>query len=63
MLIEDAQEVVGVFAPDIFDAEVVDDEDELDGAPDVSPEAWSSGRLVVSCRVEPFAEEIVDELA
>ena len=62
MLIEDAQEVVGMFAPDIFDAEVVDDEDELDGAPHVSPEAWSRGRLVISCRVESFAEEIVGKL-
>ncbi len=56
VLIEDAQEVVGVFASDIFDAKVVDDEDELDRAPYMLPEAWSCVSLVVSCLFEPFVE-------
>ena len=37
VLIEDTQEVVGVFAPDIFDAKVVGYEDKLNRAPNVLP--------------------------
>ena len=59
MLVEDAKEVVGMLAANIFDAKIVDDQDELDGAPNVSPEAWRRGGLMVSRRVEPFAEEVV----
>ena len=45
----------------VLDAEVVDDEDEEDGAPFMSPESGSCGALVVPMRCETFSEEIVRE--
>jgi len=63
MLGEDAEEVVGVLSSDVFDAEVIDDEDKLHGAPGMAPETRSRGSLVVPRRIESFAEEVVGEFA
>ena len=48
-----------MFATDVFDAKIVDDQDELDGAPYVSPEARCGSSLVVPRRSELLAEEVV----
>ena len=47
----------------ILDAEVVHDKDELDGTPCVAPKPWGGGRFVVATGVQPFAKEVVRELA
>ena len=61
MLVEDAEEVVGMFAADVFDAKIVDDQYKLDGAPYVSPKARCGSSLVVPRRSESLAEEVVSE--
>ena len=47
----------------VIDTKVVHYQDELDWAPLVSPKAWRGGRLEIARRVEPFAEQVVRELA
>ena len=44
-------------------AEVVNDENKGDGAPLVSPKAWSCVRLEITEGMEPFSEEVVGEFA
>ncbi len=63
VLIEDAQEVVGVFVSNIFDAKVVNNEDKLDGAPCVAPEARRGGSFVVAKSIEAFLYQVVCQLA
>ena len=59
MLVEDDEEVVGILAPDVFDAKIVDNQEKLDGAPYVLPEARCGSRFVVPCRSESLAEKVV----
>ena len=61
MLVEDAKEVVGMLAADVFDAKIVNDQDKLDGAPYMSPEARCGSRFVVPRHSELLAEEVVGE--
>ena len=61
MLAEDAEEVVGMLVSDVFDAKIVDDQDKLDGAPDVLTEARCGSRFMVLRRSESLAEEVVGE--
>ena len=61
MLVEDAEEVVRMLAADVLDAEIIDDQYELDRVPDVSPEARCGSRFVVPRRSESLAEEVVGE--
>jgi hypothetical protein len=55
--------VIGVCFSFVFNAEVVDDEGELDGAPGVFPEALHEGGLVVAVFRQTFGEKVVGELA
>ena len=59
VLFDDVTKVVGMLDANILDAKVIDDEDEHDGLPFVSPEARGGIELVVSCLVEAFLEEFV----
>ena len=47
MLVEDAEEVVGMLAIDVIDSKIVDDQYKLDGAQYVSPEARCGNSFVV----------------
>ena len=60
-MVEDAEEVVRMLAADVLDAEIIDDQYELDGAPYVSPEARCGSSFVVPCCSELLAEEVVGE--
>ena len=55
--------MVGMLFADILDAEVVDYEDELDGAPSVSPESGRRWSFEVAGGVEAFAEEVVGKFS
>ena len=59
MLLESPSKVVQVGIADVLDCEVVNDEGKHDGAPLVSPEAWSGGCFVVVKFGEAFSEEVV----
>ena len=61
MLVEDAEEVVGMLAADVFDAKIVDDQEKLDGEPYVSPEARCGSRFVLPRLSESLAEEVVGD--
>ena len=63
MFLEDVDEVVGVLLADIFDAEVVDNQHELDRAPGVAPEPGCRRGFMVAGGVEALAQEVVGELA
>ena len=58
---EGVVQVVGVTVANLFDAEMVNDEGEHDGAPLVSPEARIGGALVAASNIEVFLEELVGE--
>ena len=45
----------------VFNAKIVDDEGEYDGAPPVSPEARSGGILLVASDIEAFLWELVND--
>ena len=47
----------------VFDAKVVYDEDEEEGAPGVVPEAGCCGTLLVPVLVEAFGEKVVCKFA
>ena len=59
MIFEDFLEMLEVTVADVFDAKIVNDEDEGDGPPLVAPEPRSCGRLIVAMFGETFAEEVV----
>ena len=59
MLLESPSKVVQVGIADVLDREVVNDEGKHDGAPLVSPEAWSGGCFVVVEFGESVSEEVV----
>ena len=59
MIFEDVLEMLEVTLADVFDARIVNDEDEGNGPPLVAPEPRSCGRLVVAMFGETFAEEVV----
>ena len=50
-------------APDVFDADVVNNEDKHDGASFVAPEARRGGTLVVTLRCQSCSEEVVSQHA
>ena len=59
MLVEDAKDMVGILAADVFDAKTVDDHQKLDRASYVSPEARCGSSFMVPRRSESLAEEVV----
>ena len=48
-----------MLASDVFNAKIIDDQDKLDGAPYVSPEARCGSRFVVPRHSESLVEEVV----
>ena len=58
---EGVAQVVGVTVTNVFNAKIVNNEGEHDGAPLVFPEARSDGTLVVASDVEAFLEELVSK--
>ena len=50
-----------MLAADVLDVKIVDDQYKLDWAPDVTPEARCGSSLVVPCRSESLAEEVIGE--
>lgn len=59
MLIEHGKKMVGMFLADVLHAKIINDQDELDGAPVVAPQARGGLRFVVSRRLQPFPKLIV----
>jgi hypothetical protein len=55
--------VVGMLFPNIFNAEIIDNEGEGDWSPFVAPEAWSVRALMISVGGESFPEEFVGKYA
>jgi hypothetical protein len=52
-------EMLGVFATDVFDSEVVDDQCELNGSGHVFPEAWDQFALIIAVLVQTLFEEFI----
>ena len=59
VLVEDSKEMVSMFAANVFDTEVIDDEHKLDRAPNVAPESGRGSSFMVACSIEAFAEEVI----
>ena len=47
----------------IFNAEVINDKDELNGTPFMAPETRGGGSLIIAGFVQAFAEQVVGKLA
>ncbi len=52
VLPENIKEIVEVFDPHIFNPEIINDKDELDGTPFVAPKSWCG-----DCLVEAFFDK------
>ena len=63
MFLENTEEVLRMMITNIFDTEVIDDEDELNRAPLVTPDTRSGGSLIVVMFIEAFVEEIVGKFS
>ena len=59
VLLENGSEVICMFAPGVFDAEVVHHKGKLDGTLFVAPKAGCGIELVVACLIEAFLQEFV----
>ena len=59
VLLQDLEEMQGVLFPDIFDAEIIDYLDKLDGAPFMAPDTSCCGCLVVSCLLKTCAQQVI----
>ena len=63
MFLENTKEVLRVNITNIFDTEVIDDEDKLKRAPLVTPDTRSGGGLVVVVFLKAFVEDIFGTFA
>ncbi len=60
---EDAEEVVGMLFAHVLNAKVINDEEKLDKAPCVVPEARRGGGFVVACGIEALPQQVICRLA
>lgn len=61
--LEGGQEVVGMSAVAVFDAEIINNEYKKNWAPLVAPQSWGGGALEVSVFVQPLREEVVGKFS
>jgi len=57
--LENVQEVIEVFASNVFDTKVIHDEAELDGTPFVAPETRGGFNFIIAFSEKARSEEIV----
>ena len=59
VLVEDSKEMVSMFAANVFNTKVIDDEHKLYRAPNMAPESWRGSSLMSACSIEALAEEVI----
>ena len=59
VLLKDFEEMYCVLLPEIFDAEIIHYQDELDKAPFMAPEPRCCGCLVVACFIKLCTQQVI----